>query len=186
MKNIIKNFSLEPLKEANFVKTALATYEQNGIKKSWEIVESHDSVAILLYHTERKTFVLVKQFRPPVYHRNGDGMTIEMCAGLIDKDKSLEQIAKEEIEEECGFDVPLEKIERITKVLSSVGTSGGNQTIYYSEVNESMRVNQGGGIEDEQIEVVEIPVSEAKEFIFDESIGKTVGLMFAILWWFDA
>ena len=185
MKNIIKNFSLEPLNKAHFVKTALATYEQNGIKKSWEIVESHDSVAILLYHTERKTFVLVKQFRPPVYHRNGDGMTIEMCAGLIDKDKSLEQIAREEIEEECGFDVPLEKIEHITKVLSSVGTSGGSQTIYYAEVNESMRVSQGGGIEDELIEVVEIPITEAKEFIFDESIGKTVGLMFAILWWFE-
>ena len=185
MKNIIKNFTLEPLNEAKFVKTSLATYEQNGIKKSWEIVESHDSVAILLYHTERKTFVLVKQFRPPVYHRNSDGMTVEMCAGLIDKDKSLEQIAKEEIEEECGFNVPLNKIERITKVLSSVGTSGVSQTIYYAEIDESMRVSQGGGIDDELIEVVEIPIERAKEFIFDESIGKTVGLMFAILWWFD-
>ncbi len=184
MKNSIKNFTLEPLNKAHFVKTSLATYEQNGIKKSWEIVESHDSVAILLYHTERKTFVLVKQFRPPVYHRNGDGMTVEMCAGLIDKDKSLVQIAKEEIEEECGFDVPLEKIERITQVLSSVGTSGGTQTIYYAEVNELLRVSQGGGIEDEQIEVIEIPITEAKRFIYDESIGKTVGLMFAVLWWF--
>ncbi len=185
MRNIIKNFSLEPLNKAKFVKTSLATYQQNGIEKSWEIVESHDSVAILLYHTQRKTFVLVKQFRPPVYYRNGDGMTVEMCAGLIDKDKSLEQIAKEEIEEECGFNVPLEKIERITQVLSSVGTSGGNQTIYYAEVNESMRISQGGGIDDELIEVVEIPIAEAKAFMYDESIGKTVGLMFAILWWFD-
>ena len=185
MRNIIKNFSLEPLNKAKFVKTSLATYQQNGIEKSWEIVESHDSVAILLYHTQRKTFVLVKQFRPPVYYRNGDGMTVEMCAGLIDKDKSLEQIAKEEIEEECGFNVPLEKIERITQVLSSVGTSGGSQTIYYAEVNESMRISQGGGIDDELIEVVEIPVAEAKAFMYDESIGKTVGLMFAILWWFE-
>ena len=185
MRNIIKNFSLEPLNKAKFVKTSLATYQQNGIEKSWEIVESHDSVAILLYHTQRKTFVLVKQFRPPVYYRNGDGMTVEMCAGLIDKDKSLEQIAKEEIEEECGFNVPLEKIERITQVLSSVGTSGGSQTIYYAEVNESMRISQGGGIDDELIEVVEIPIAEAKAFMYDESIGKTVGLMFAILWWFD-
>ncbi len=185
MKNIIEEFKLQPLENANFVKTALATYCQNGVEKSWEIVESHDSVAILIYHTERKSFVLVKQFRPPVYHRNSDGMTVELCAGLIDKDKSLEQIAKEEIEEECGFNVPLENIERITKVLSSVGTSGVSQVIYYAEVDESMRVSQGGGIEDEQIEVVEIPVSEAKEFMYDESIGKTVGLMFAILWWFD-
>jgi len=181
----IEDFKLEPLKEPKFVKTALATYKQNGVEKSWEIVESHNSVAILLYHKERESFVLVKQFRPPVYHRNGDGMTIEMCAGLIDKDKSLEQIAKEEIEEECGFSVPLESIERITQVLSAVGTSGSSQVIYYAEVDESMRVGQGGGIEDEQIEVVEISVREARAFMYNESIGKTVGLMFAFMWWFD-
>ena len=185
MKNIIENFKLQPLKEANFVKTSLATYTQNGVNKAWEIVESHNSVAILIYHKERKTFVLVKQFRPPVYHRNGDGMTIEMCAGLIDKDKPLIQIAKEEIEEECGFSVSVDAIERITQVLSAVGTSGGTQVIYYAEVDESMRVSEGGGIEDEQIEVIEVPTLEAKAFMFDESIGKTVGLMFAFMWWFD-
>ncbi|CAA6814213.1 MAG: Uridine diphosphate glucose pyrophosphatase (EC, partial [uncultured Sulfurovum sp.] len=127
MKNIIEDFTLQPLTKPNFVKTALVTYKQNGINKSWEIVESHNSVAILIYHQERDSFILVKQFRPPVYHRNGDGMTIELCAGLIDKEKSLAQIAKEEIEEECGFRVPLENIERVTEVLSAVGTSGSKQ-----------------------------------------------------------
>ena len=185
MENVIEDFTLEPLVKPNFVKAALVTYKQNGIKKSWEIIESHNSVAILIYHKERDSFVLVKQFRPPVYHRNGDGMTIELCAGLIDKEKSLEQIAKEEIEEECGFSVPLERIERITKVLSAVGTSGSEQVIYYTEVDESMRVSEGGGIADEQIEVVEVLVKEAKDFMYDESIGKTVGLMFAFMWWFD-
>ena len=185
MENIIENFKLQPLKKANFVKTSLATYTQNGIDKTWEIVESHSSVAILLYHKEKKTFILVKQFRAPVYHRNRDGMTIELCAGLIDKEKSLAQIAKEEIEEECGFDVDIQSIERITQVLSSVGTSGGTQVIYYAEVDESMHVSEGGGIDDEQIEVFEIPISKAKAFMFYESIGKTVGLMFAFMWWFD-
>jgi len=170
MENVIEDFTLEPLVKPNFVKAALVTYKQNGIKKSWEIIESHNSVAILIYHKERDSFVLVKQFRPPVYHRNGDGMTID--AGLIDKEKSLEQIAKEEIEEECGFAVPLEKIERITKVLSAVGTSGSEQVIYYAEVDESMRVSEGGGIADEQIEVVEVLVKEAKDFMYDESIVK--------------
>ncbi|CAA6823261.1 MAG: Uridine diphosphate glucose pyrophosphatase (EC [uncultured Sulfurovum sp.] len=185
MKNIIEDFRLQPLTKPNFVKTALVTYRQNGINKSWEIVESHNSVAILIYHKERDSFVLVKQFRPPVYHRNGDGMTIELCAGLIDKEKSLAQIAKEEIEEECGFRVPIENIERVTEVLSAVGTSGSKQVIYYTEVNESLRVSEGGGIQDEQIEVVEVPLKEAKTFMYDESIGKTVGLMFAFMWWFD-
>lgn len=185
MQYIIEEFKLQPLEKANFVKTALATYRQNGIKKSWEIVESHNSVAILIYHTQRECFVLVKQFRPPVYHRHGDGVTVELCAGLIDKEKSLAQIAKEEIEEECGFSVPLENLERITEVLSAVGTSGSKQVIYYVEVDESMRVSDGGGIHDEQIEVVEVSIGEARRFMYDESIGKTVGLLFAFMWWFD-
>ena len=185
MQNIIEDFTLAPLVQPNFVKTALATYKQNGKVKSWEIVESHNSVAILIYHKEKNSFILVKQFRPPVYYRNGDGMTIELCAGIIDKEKSLEQIAKEEIEEECGFCVPVQNIERITKVLSAVGTSGSEQVIYYAQVDESMRVSEGGGIEDEQIEVIEVPIKEAKAFMYDESIGKTVGLMFAFMWWFE-
>ncbi len=185
MKNIIENFTLHPLKEGNFVKIALATYTQNGVEKSWEIVESHDSVAILIYHTEKKSFILVEQFRPPLYHNNGNGMSVELCAGILDKNISVEQIAQEEVEEECGFSVTLESIERISKVNSAVGTAGTTQIMFYVEVDESMRVGEGGGIDHEMIEVIELPVSEARTFMFDESIAKTAGLMFAFMWWFD-
>ncbi len=37
----------------------------------------------------------------------------------------------------------------------------------------------------EQIEVVALPVSEAREFIYDETKVKTPGLMFAFLWFLD-
>jgi UDP-sugar diphosphatase len=39
-------------------------------------------------------------------------MTIELCAGIVDKDLPLAEIVKEEIEEECGYAVPLESIEK--------------------------------------------------------------------------
>ena len=42
------------------------------------------------------------------------GVTYEMCAGIVDKDCSVEQIAKEEVLEECGYDVPLRHLEKIT------------------------------------------------------------------------
>ena len=185
MENIIENFKLEALENANFVKTALATYRQNGVEKSWEIVESHDAVSVLIYHKDRESFVLVKQFRPPLYHRSGDGMSVELCAGIIDKDLSLLKIAQEEVEEECGFCVSVDSIERITKVNSAVGTAGTFQVVFYVEVDESMRVSEGGGIDHEMIEVIEIPINEAKKFMFDESVAKTAGLMFAFMWWFD-
>ena len=185
MESKIEKFKLNPLTDSNFISTALATYEQNGIEKSWEIVQAHDSVAILIYHKERQSFILVKQFRPAVYLNNSDGMTVELCAGIVDKELSLLQIAKEEIEEECGYDVPLEKIEKITSFHTSVGFAGSKQMLYYVEVDESMKVSDGGGVDGEMIEVIHLPIAEAKALIYDEAIAKTPGLMFAFMWWFD-
>ena len=36
-----------------------------------------------------------------------------MCAGIVDKHLSLEEIAKEEVLEECGYDVPLLDLQKI-------------------------------------------------------------------------
>lgn len=43
------------------------------------------------------------------------GVTLELCAGIIDKDKSIEEIAREEVLEECGYDVPLKNLKQIKK-----------------------------------------------------------------------
>ena len=185
MEKKIKHFKLQPLVNAKFISTAFATYEQEGIQKSWEIVEAHDSVAILLYHKEKRSFVLVKQFRPAVYLNNDHGMTIELCAGIVDKELSLAEIAKEEVEEECGYDIPLSNIQKITSFHTSVGFAGSKQTLYFAEVEESMKVSEGGGIDHEQIEVVYLPLDEAKKLLYDESIAKTPGLMFSFMWWFE-
>ncbi len=183
MKNKIENFTLEPLIDPHFVHTSLASYRQNGINKNWEIVKAHDSVAILIYHQEHQSFILVKQFRPAVYLNNDDGMTIELCAGIVDKDLTLVEIAHEEIEEECGYLVPLEKIQKITSFYTSVGFAGSKQVLYYVEVNEDMKVSEGGGVDGELIEVIDMPLAEAKALIYDEAIAKTPGLMFAFMWW---
>lgn len=47
------------------------------------------------------------------------GITYELCAGLVDKpDLSLEEIARQEVLEECGYDVPASKLKRITSYRS--------------------------------------------------------------------
>ena len=185
MKNKIINFTLHPLEDAKFIQTSFAKYEQNGIKKSWEIVQAHDSVAILIYHKDEQSFILVKQFRPAVYVNNKEGMSVELCAGIVDKELTLQQIAQEEIEEECGFAVPLNKIEKITSFYTSVGFTGSKQTLYYAEVSNEMKVSEGGGIDAELIEVLTLSIEEAQIFIYNETIVKTPGLMFAFMWWFE-
>jgi UDP-sugar diphosphatase len=183
--NKIENFTLNPLENPKFISTSLATFTHNGKTRDWEIVQAHDSVAILIYHREKDAFILVKQFRPAVYLNNDDGMTVELCAGIVDKELTLAQIAQEEIEEECGYAVSLESIEKITSFHTSVGFAGSKQTLYYVEVDDGMKVSEGGGIDDEQIEVLYLKTSEAKAFIYDESIAKTPGIMFSFMWWYD-
>jgi UDP-sugar diphosphatase len=162
-----------------------ARYLQNGEERSWELVRSHDSVAVLIRHREHGTFLFVRQFRPAVYARDGEGMTVELCAGIVDKELPLERIAAEEVEEECGFRVDPASLERISSFFTSVGFAGSRQTLYYVEVEESMRVGPGGGVEGEEIEVLEWETARAMELILDESVPRTPGLMFALCWWRD-
>lgn len=43
------------------------------------------------------------------------GITYELCAGIVDKPElSLEEIACEEILEECGYEVPVTSLKKIT------------------------------------------------------------------------
>lgn len=183
MNNKITDFKLTPLINPQYAISSLATYRQDGIQKSWEIVKTHDSVAILIYNASNKTFVLVKQFRPAVYVSNKIGMTIELCAGILDKKCSIKQTAKEEILEECGYQVDIDNLELITSFYTSVGFAGSRQSLFFTEVNNSQKVSNGGGIDGEQIEIIELSTSKINEFIHNQSIIKTPGLTFAFLWW---
>ena len=179
---MIKNVKLSALKEPKFVKTQAMSYEQDGVKKLWEIADVHDSVAILIYNAELEKFILVKQFRPAVFLKNSEGYTIELCAGIVDKKSSLERIAQEEVLEECGYSCGT--LEKITSFYTAVGFAGAQQTLYYVEVDESQKVDEGGGIDLEQIEVLYLSKEEAQSLILDENVARTPGLMFALSWWF--
>ncbi len=178
--------AIKELQNPNFVKPIKIEYIQDGETKEWEAVISHNSVSVLLYHKDKDAFVIVKQLRPAVLNATqSDGYMHELCAGIIDKNKSDKEIAKEEVLEECGYDVPLDKIEKITTFYTSVGISGASQTLYYAQIDESMKINDGGGLTEESIEVLYIPKTEAKKFMFDETYKKTPGMMMAFFWFFD-
>ena len=183
MINIIKDFKTSELTDTRFIHPVKVSFNLNGKDKTWEAVSSHDSVAILLYHQEKNAFLLVKQFRAPVYLNDiNKTYTYELCAGLVDKDKSLIEIAKEEIDEECGYDVALSDIQKVTSFFTNVGISGGCQHLFYTKINESMKIHDGGGVNDEQIELHFLPIEKSDELIFDESKAKTPGLMFSFYW----
>ncbi len=180
---------LEPCSSSNFIELKRMHYNEENTKKTWDIIKSLDSVAVLLYEKESDCFVIVKQFRPAIYARcfhfkhEIDGYTYELCAGLVDKaNKSLEEIACEEALEECGYQISPKNLETIGQFYSATGLSGSLQTLYYAEVCAHLKVSKGGGIDTEKIEVLFLERSKAFDFIMDFQYAKTTGLSLAILW----
>ncbi|XP_067847183.1 uridine diphosphate glucose pyrophosphatase NUDT14 isoform X2 [Heptranchias perlo] len=113
------------------------------------------------------------------------GVTYELCAGIVDKPSlSLQEIAKEEVLEECGYNVPVGNLQKITSYRSGVGVTGSKHTMFYVEVSDDLLVGKGGGQaeEGELIDVVHIPLRDWQKFAFDERVPKTAGVNFAFMW----
>jgi len=180
---MIKIEKINTLCKSKFLELKEVFYKYKNKNKRWEVCNSMNSVSILIYNKDLDSIILVKQFRLPVYLKNSDGFTYELCAGLCDKDKANIEIAKEEVLEECGYDVKSDRLQEITSTWASVGSNAAKQIIYYLEVDNKDKVNEGGGLEEEDIEVIELKSSEVEKFIFDESIVLTPGAKLALLWW---
>jgi len=144
-----------------------------------EVYDRGNGVTILLYNKENKTVILTRQFRLPTFiNGNADGMLIEACAGLLDKDNP-EDCIKRETEEETGY-----KVTDVRKIFEAYMSPGSVTEILYffvAEYTRSMKVHEGGGIEEEQenIEVIEIKLEEAMNKIGTGEIkdGKTIMLL---------
>lgn len=173
------SITLQKCQNAKYIEVYEMSYIENDKKKRWEIAKSNDSVSILIYNSDSKKLIIVRQFRPAVFLRNDDGYMFELCAGLVDKaGKSVEEIAREEVFEECGYKV--KSLQKIAEFYSSVGTSGSKQTVFYTKVQNCDKKSLGGGIDDEFIEIIEIPQKDALHFLRNPNI--TPSLAFAFMW----
>lgn len=125
------------------------------------------SVHILIDNADTECLMFVEQVRVPALVNNpeSDGVYLEMCAGIIDKDYSVKQITKEEILEEMGYDILLEQIRPVRNYLSSVGTQATNVHCFSAIVLENQKVSEGGGLESEDIKVTSIPYHEIIDLI---------------------
>lgn len=144
-----------------------------------EAYDRGNGATILLYNRPQQTVVLTRQFRMPTYlNGNTDGMLIEACAGLLDKDNP-EDCIRRETEEETGY-----KIGSVQKVFEAYMSPGSVTEILYffvAEYSREMKISDGGGIADESenIEVMEIPFETAIRMISTSEIrdAKTIMLL---------
>lgn len=213
----LSDMRVEPCVDSHFIRPSRVAFKQNGCLRVWDYVREHDDVSVLILNVSKQAFVFVKQFRPAVYmdvnrksHEKAavdgsevkileedsslpitapasDGVTYELCSGIVDKNIGLKSLVKQEILEECGYDVPEDKIRRITSFRNGIGTVGSLQTLFFVEVEDNMQVSNGGGNidEGERIELFYVPVEKLKQFLMDEKKHKPAELLFAGMWWLD-
>lgn len=151
----------------------------NKTRQLREAYDRGNGAVILLYNQDQGTVILTRQFRLPTFiNGNADGMLIEACAGLLDKDDP-ENCIRRETEEETGY-----QIKDVKKVFEAYMSPGSVTEILYFFVaayTKEMKITEGGGIEAEQenIEVLEVPFTKALEMIESGEIkdGKTIMLL---------
>jgi nudix-type nucleoside diphosphatase (YffH/AdpP family) len=151
----------------------------NTSVQSREAYDRGNGATILLYNKAQASVILTRQFRLPTYiNGNPDGMLIECCAGLLDKDNPEDCIRKE-TEEETGY-----KITDVKKVFEAYMSPGSVTEILYffvAEYAKEMKVSDGGGLahENENIEVLEMPFDDALQMVKTGEIkdAKTIMLL---------
>jgi len=167
----------------NWYKLAKYTYrfEKNGVEQT-HIREAYDrgnGAAILLYNTVQRTVILTRQFRLPSFiNGNPDGMLIEACAGLLDKDNP-EDCIRRETEEETGYQ--LKDVRKVFEAYMSPGSVTEILYFFIAAYDHSMKISDGGGLEEEHedIEVLEMVIDEAMAMIDTGAIrdAKTIMLL---------
>jgi len=133
----------------------------------------------LLNNKNTKTVILTRQFRlPPYVNGNETGMMIEACAGLLDKDNA-EECIRRETEEETGYKISA--VKKLFEVYMSPGSVTEIVHFFAAEYTKDMKVNEGGGVAEEQenIEVLEFDFDKAYNMIASAEIkdAKTIMLL---------
>ena len=66
-----------------------------------------------------------------------DGMTLEVCAGIVDKSSSFKAHVVAEVAEETGYAISEERLELVKCYVGAVGIAGVHSRVYYVEVTNA-------------------------------------------------
>ncbi|MDX5438451.1 MAG: NUDIX hydrolase [Pontibacter sp.] len=123
------------------------TVEQEGQTFTREQFDRGDAVAALVFDTEKKRYILTRQFRV-----GSESELVEVVAGMVDEGESPENSIRREIEEEIGYHV--DKLEHLHTFYSSPGGTTERVMLYYAEVTQQLNKGGGNSHEHEFIEIL--------------------------------
>jgi nudix-type nucleoside diphosphatase (YffH/AdpP family) len=144
-----------------------------------ETYDRGNGATVLLHDTVRRTVLLTRQFRFPVYvNGHPDGMLVETAAGLLDDDDPVTAVRRETAEE---LGVEVGAVEHVFDVWMSPGSVTERLHCFAAPYTAASRTGPGGGLAEdgEDIEVVELDVDDALDQIATGQIAdaKTIMLL---------
>jgi nudix-type nucleoside diphosphatase (YffH/AdpP family) len=121
-------------------------------------IEDHGAAACVLpYNAERRTAVLVRQFRVPVYYAAREPQTLEAIAGIVDEADPADT-ARREAREEAGLE--LDDLAPVARGWTMPGVSTERMSLFLATYRGRAREGRGGVDEDEDITAIELSLSE--------------------------
>ncbi|WP_065753177.1 NUDIX domain-containing protein [Bradyrhizobium paxllaeri] len=147
-------------------------------RREREIYDNGNSAVILPYDPSRKTVLLTRQLRVPIFLQDGIERTVEACAGKLDGESAERRIVKE-MQEELGYKIM--NLQRLFELYVSPAAIMEKIVFFTCTYSPQNKVSDGGGLkeEGEDIEVVEATLEEAVAMIAAGEIidAKTVILV---------
>jgi len=147
-------------------------------RRKREIYDHGNSAVILPCDPDRKTVLLTRQLRLPIFLQDGIERTVEACAGKLDSEEAEQRIVKE-MQEELGYRIT--KVQRLFELYVSPAAVMEKIVFFTCAYSPADKVSEGGGLkeEGEDIDVVETTLEEAAAMIGTGEIvdAKTVVLV---------
>ena len=128
--------------------------EPGDVRATREVVRHRGSVAALPVHEDGRV-VLVRQYRYAV-----DALVWELPAGRLDPGESVEDAARREMEEEVGL-----RPRRLEALATFYTTPGFCDEVMEIWLAEDIQEGEARHDEDEHIELVRVPFSQAVEWM---------------------
>ncbi|MEK4973091.1 NUDIX hydrolase [Niallia sp. FSL R7-0648] len=139
----------------------------NGKTSTRELVKHPGAVAVIAITDDNK-LVMVEQYRKPL-----EKVIVEIPAGKLEKGEEPALCARRELEEETGYEC--ESLELVSSFYTSPGFADEIIHVYVAK-GLKQKENAAGLDEDEFVNVLEITLDEALEFIKEKRIfdAKTI------------
>ncbi|GAB2965748.1 hypothetical protein GCM10027048_39630 [Hymenobacter coalescens] len=138
-----------------FYKLRKLTVQDGDQQLTRERFEPGRAVAALVFDTNKREYVFVRQFRV-----GAEEEIEEIPAGMLDKKgEAPEEALRREIEEELGY-AEVHRLEHIVDLYPSPGGNAEQIGVYYAEVSHPSGAGGGAEGENENITVVRLSWDE--------------------------